>query len=209
MPTMPLSPPLRHLRHEMRDMLQVVYSHCMGMQAQERGAEVEGLYKKARDAKQTFNQLFNELTTMIPPLKILVVEDDPTNRAYFCQVVTGAGHKVVAEAASGPEMVELVTQAMEQNCLGYLMKPVEPQEVVVAISVAWRNYEEFKAIRAENESLNVTLNRRKLVDQAKHILMRRDRIGEDEAFTRIQKGAMNSRRNIALVAQDVIDGKKI
>jgi len=59
-------------------------------------------------------------------------------------------------------------------------------------------------MRRENETLRRKLESRKLVERAKGILMRRLGLSEPEAFRRIQKTAMDTRRPMADVAQALL-----
>jgi response regulator NasT len=47
------------------------------------------------------------MTTSAPSLKILLVEDDNTVRLFLHQTLTGLGHQVIGEAATGTDMVRL------------------------------------------------------------------------------------------------------
>ena len=48
------------------------------------------------------------------------------------------------------------------------------------------------------------LETRKKVDQAKHILIQRHQIGEDEAYRLIQKKSMDLRKNVKEIADAII-----
>ena len=64
--------------------------------------------------------------------------------------------------------------------------------------------QEFEAVRRENEGLKKALEARKLVERAKGILMERHGLSEAEAFRRIQKTAMDSRRRMVEVARALL-----
>lgn len=60
------------------------------------------------------------------------------------------------------------------------------------------------AVRRENEDLKKALESRKLVERAKGVLMERHGLSEAEAFRRIQKTAMDSRRPMIEVARALL-----
>jgi hypothetical protein len=60
------------------------------------------------------------------------------------------------------------------------------------------------AIRRENEDLKETIESRKLIERAKGVLMERHALSEAEAFRRIQKTAMDSRRRMIDVARALL-----
>ena len=59
-------------------------------------------------------------------------------------------------------------------------------------------------MRKENEALKQKLEARKLVDRAKGVLMTRLGLSEPEAFRRIQKTAMDTRKTMADVARALL-----
>lgn len=56
----------------------------------------------------------------------------------------------------------------------------------------------------ETLSLKEALDLRKLIEKAKGILMRRNNLNEDDAFRKIQKESMNSRKSLKEIAEAVI-----
>lgn len=61
-----------------------------------------------------------------------------------------------------------------------------------------------EALRRENEELRRRLESRKLVERAKGLLIQKLGLSEPEAYRRIQKTAMDTRRPMAEVAQAVL-----
>ena len=70
-------------------------------------------------------------------------------------------------------------------------------------------FEELRGLTTENTSLRQTLQSRKIIERAKGVLMKRYRWSEDEAFRRLQRGAMNRRVAMMDLAQTVLNGEKI
>ena len=73
-----------------------------------------------------------------------------------------------------------------------------------ALDVAVTRFTELEVVRRENEALKRKLESRKLVERAKGILMTRLGLSEPEAFRRIQKTAMDTRKPMAEVAQALL-----
>jgi response regulator NasT len=99
---------------------------------------------------------------------------------------------------------EVAARAVEAGVLGFLVKPLRSAELGPALDVAVTRFCELEAMRDENEALKRKLESRKLVDRAKGLLMTRMGLSEPEAFRRIQKTAMDSRRTMADVAQALL-----
>jgi two-component system, response regulator PdtaR len=98
----------------------------------------------------------------------------------------------------------VVARAVEAGVMGFLAKPVRPQGLAPALDVAIHLFRQLEAMRKENELLARKLESRKLVERAKGILMLRLGLSEPEAFRRIQKTAMDTRRSMADVAQALL-----
>jgi two-component system, response regulator PdtaR len=118
-------------------------------------------------------------------------------------------HPIAAVAVTGDRNSDLVRRALEDNILAYLLKPVDPNQVAVAIQVAWARFNEFCHLRSENQSLQQTLKDRKLIERAKGILMKKFRWSEATAFRSMQRTAMSQRRPMSQLAQEIMDGKDV
>jgi len=99
---------------------------------------------------------------------------------------------------------DVTAGAVEAGVLGFLVKPLRPEELAPALDVAVSRFRDLVAVRQENEALKQKLESRKLVDRAKGILMSRLGLSEPEAFRRIQKTAMDTRKTMAEVAQALL-----
>jgi two-component system, response regulator PdtaR len=101
---------------------------------------------------------------------------------------------------------ELVDRAREAGALAYLVKPFQRNDLVPAIELAIGRFEEMKALEEENKDLEQRLATRKLVERAKGRLMDELDMKENEAFRWIQRRAMDQRRTMKDIAQQVLDG---
>ncbi len=99
---------------------------------------------------------------------------------------------------------ELVERAKEAGVVGYLVKPFRETDLMPAIEVALSRFSEFRAMRQEVKDLQNALETRKLVDRAKGILMDTQSLDEHEAFRKIQKMSMNTRKPMKEVAEAII-----
>jgi len=99
---------------------------------------------------------------------------------------------------------ELVDRAKEAGVVGYLVKPFRENDLMPAIEIALSRFNEFKTVRQEVEDLQNALETRKLVERAKGILMDSQGLEESEAFRKIQKMSMNTRKPMKEVAEAII-----
>jgi response regulator NasT len=99
---------------------------------------------------------------------------------------------------------ELVVRAREAGVVGYLVKPFREADLIPAIEVALARFAEFQAVEKHVGDLEEALATRKFVDRAKGILMDSHDLTEAEAFRRIQKMSMNTRKPMKDVAEAII-----
>ena len=99
---------------------------------------------------------------------------------------------------------ELVQRAAEAGAMGSVVKPFQKSDLMPAIEIALARYSQLSALKKETESVSEQLAVRKLVDRAKGVLMDRDGMSEADAFRWLQKRAMDQRRPLREVAEDVL-----
>lgn len=98
----------------------------------------------------------------------------------------------------------VIERARTAGVMAFLVKPLRPEELGPAIHLAVARFREFEALRRENQELKNAIESRKLVECAKGLLMERQGLTEAEAFRRIQKTAMDSRRPMVEVARALL-----
>jgi len=103
---------------------------------------------------------------------------------------------------------ELVERARDAGVMAYIVKPFTAADISPAISIARSRWVEMHALEAEIADLGERFETRKIVDRAKGVLMTKLMITEPEAFTWIQKAAMDRRMGMREVATTVIAGLK-
>lgn len=99
---------------------------------------------------------------------------------------------------------ELIDRAKEAGVVGYLVKPFRETDLAPAIELAMARFAEFRSLEEEVDNLAEALETRKKVERAKGILMDQQGMTETEAFRKIQKMSMNTRRPMKEVAEAII-----
>jgi response regulator NasT len=99
---------------------------------------------------------------------------------------------------------ELVERARDAGVMAYVVKPFSISDLVPAIEIAMSRHTQMKSLADEVADLHERLETRKIIDRAKGILMKALNLTEPEAFTWIQRAAMDRRLSMKEVAQAVI-----
>ena len=99
---------------------------------------------------------------------------------------------------------DLIERAKEAGVVGYLVKPFRESNLAPAIEITLSRFQEFQTVQKEVEDLKEALETRKIVDRAKGILMDSQGLTEQDAFRRLQKMSMNTRRPMKEIAEAII-----
>ena len=104
---------------------------------------------------------------------------------------------------------ELVDRARDAGVMAYLLKPFTISDLIPAIEIAISRHTQMRSLAEEVADLHDRLETRKVIDKAKGILMKALNLSEPEAFSWIQKAAMDRRLTMKDIALAVIDPKAI
>ncbi len=99
---------------------------------------------------------------------------------------------------------EFVDRAVDAGVMGYLVKPFAEAQLKPAIEVALERWRETRQIQQDLSQTQEMLETRKLVERAKGVLMDSQNLKEAEAFRRIQRLSMNSRKSMREVAEAIL-----
>jgi AmiR/NasT family two-component response regulator len=94
--------------------------------------------------------------------------------------------------------------ALDEMVLAYLAKPFRPRELEWAIDRADRRFEEFSALQQQCADPRQAIASRKTLRLAKGILMKRDSLGDREAFKRLQQLAREQQISLVDMAKRLI-----
>ena len=109
-----------------------------------------------------------------------------------CPVVLFTSH-------TGDDFVE---RARAAGVMAYLLKPLRPAELAPALDVAIARFK-------ENRQLRQTLEGRKIIERSKGMLMARFGLTEEEAFRRLRRAAMDSRKPMVEIARALLVSESV
>lgn len=99
---------------------------------------------------------------------------------------------------------ESIERAIEAGVSAYVVDGMRGDRVKSILDMAISRFNAYSRLERELEDARSALQSRKVVDQAKGLLMRSRGIGEDEAYALLRKTAMNQNRKISDVAQSLV-----
>lgn len=165
---------------------------------EEEGYEVVGETGRGDEAVELVRQLTPDLAILdikMPGMDgLAAAREISTDRRSAVLILTAFSQR------------DLIEQARDAGALAYLVKPFQKSELIPAVEVALGRFREMQALADQNSTLGEQLETRKVVDRAKGILMDDHGMNEGDAFSWIQKRAMQDRATMRAVAEQVIAG---
>jgi response regulator NasT len=136
-----------------------------------------------------------------PDLAILDVKMPILDGISAAEKIIGISPVLMLTAFSQRELVE---RARDAGVMAYVVKPFSIGDLVPAIEIAISRHLQMRTLADEVADLHERLETRKTIDRAKGILMQALNLSEPEAFSWIQRAAMDRRLTMKQVAEAVI-----
>jgi response regulator NasT len=103
---------------------------------------------------------------------------------------------------------ELIARAEDDHVMAYLVKPIKQSDLEPVIAIALCRFAQFEELRKNARDLKQALEDRKLIEQAKGLLMARAKLDEPAAFRHLQKLASDRNRKLVEVARRIVAGEE-
>jgi response regulator NasT len=98
-----------------------------------------------------------------------------------------------------------VRDAIAAGVTAYVVAGLASERIKPVLDVAMARFQHEESLRQQLADARLQLSERKLVERAKGLLMQRHGIGENEAYARLRKTAMDKGLRLAEVAQRILD----
>ncbi len=97
-----------------------------------------------------------------------------------------------------------ISQAIKAGVSAYVVDGLSGKRVRQVMEVAIARFREYQALREELARTKTSLEERKVIDQAKGLLMQHRAMSESEAYQALRKLAMDQGKKLSEVAKNVI-----
>lgn len=98
----------------------------------------------------------------------------------------------------------LIGRAKAAGVTGYLVKPFRESELMPVIELALARFHDMREMESEVGDLREKLEARKTIERAKGVLMEVHGLSEAEAFNRMRRTSMDSRKSMRQVAEAIL-----
>ncbi|OUS41286.1 hypothetical protein A9R00_01685 [Oleispira antarctica] len=99
---------------------------------------------------------------------------------------------------------QLISQAVQAGASAYVVDGLESQRIKPIMDAAIARFNEFQALKTELQKTQGQLADRKVIDQAKGLLMKTKSLNEEQAYHTMRKMAMDQSKPIADIAKNIL-----
>lgn len=99
---------------------------------------------------------------------------------------------------------EKTEKAKKLGAIGYLVKPIDEKSLIPTIEMSIERGKETQNLLKEIEELKQKLEERKVIEKAKGILIKENKISEEEAYQMIRKLSMDKRCRMGEIAELIV-----
>jgi two-component system, response regulator / RNA-binding antiterminator len=161
------------------------------------GHEVVGVVDAAR--------VIHDAVEKLAPDAVIVDSESPSRDTLEHLAVLSSRNPRPVVVFSEDAADDPMKRAMAAGVSAYVVAGLQPQRLAPVLRVAIARFEQEQALRAELADARQQLSQRKLIERAKGLVMQRQGLSEDAAYTLLRKTAMAKGLKLADLAQRIVD----
>ncbi|RUM93222.1 MAG: hypothetical protein DSZ27_00755 [Thiomicrospira sp.] len=147
--------------------------------------------------------LLSKVAKILPDM-IVIDTDSPDRDILESMSLLNEHNPMPVVMFSDVEDESVIQEAIRSGVSGYIAKGVDQQRVKSIMNVAIARFREYQALKNELKQTKDELESKKLIDQAKHLLMSQKGVSEQEAYEAMRKMSMDRNIRMADVAENII-----
>jgi two-component system, response regulator PdtaR len=98
----------------------------------------------------------------------------------------------------------MISAAVAAGAMAYLVKPIDPQQIVPVVRAALRRSQELRALQSQTERLTAAVQTGKQIGIATGLIMANLRLDQQEAFERLRRQARARRARLEDFAAELL-----
>ncbi|MDC0602682.1 ANTAR domain-containing protein [Aliiglaciecola sp.] len=148
-------------------------------------------------------QLLRQVDQLQPDIIVIDIESPSRDILESLHTINNYNPKPVVMFSS-EEDTQMINQSIESGVSAYVVGDMDPSRVKPILDAAVARFREFQKLKTELTDTKNQLASRKIIDQAKRLLMKHKSLSEDQAFKAIRKTAMDTGQKLEDVAKTII-----
>jgi len=147
--------------------------------------------------------LLSKVAKVLPDM-IVIDTDSPDRDILESMSLLNEHNPMPVVMFSDVEDETIIQEAIRSGVSGYIAKGMDQQRVKSIMNVAIARFREYQALKNELKQTKDELESKKMIDQAKHLLMSQKGVTEHEAYEAMRKMSMDRNIRMAEVAENII-----
>ena len=154
------------------------------------------------------NEVARKIESIAPDVVVIDLENPNRDRLEHFFSLSRALERPIAMFVDRSDGAE-IESAVAAGVSAYVVDGLRKERVKPILDMAISRFNAFSRLKRELQEVRSELEDRKVIEQAKGILMRTRSMDEPAAYGLLRKTAMNQNRKIADVAQSLITAAKL
>ena len=154
------------------------------------------------------NDLVDQVSRLKPDI-VLIGVDFPGQVVLDWVAVLYESYPCPAVMFSRDERPQTIQAATQAGVSAYAVGKLTVARVKTIIEAAVARFYEFRALREELEKTKMDLAERKIIERAKEMVAQQRGCNEAQAYQILRKMAMNRRRRLAEISQDILSAAEV
>ncbi len=152
---------------------------------------------------ETNHEAARRIAEIAPDVVVIDLENSNRDRLEHYFSLTRALRKPIAMFVDRSDAAE-IEAAVEAGVSAYVVDGLKKERVKAILDMAISRFNAFSRLTRELEEARSALEDRKLIDQAKGILIKSRGLSEQDAYALLRRTAMNQNRRIVDIAQSLV-----
>jgi response regulator NasT len=164
-------------------------------------------YEVIAHLKDTVN--LDDACCELQPDMVIIDTESPSRDTLenICVVTMNDPRPIIMFTHDGDkEQIKLATQA---GVCAYVVGSIPTERLQPVIDAAVARFEEFKSLRKELKEANIKLSERKVIEQAKGLLMKQKNVDEEQAYAILRSMAMQKNMRIGTLSKQIIQAAQL
>lgn len=147
--------------------------------------------------------LLREVDALQPDIIVIDIESPSRDVLDSLHTISNFAPKPVV-MFSDEEDTEIINQSVRSGVTAYIVGDTDPKRVRSILDAAVARFDEFQKLRKELDDTKQALEARKVIDQAKRMLMEQRGLNEQQAYSSMRKMAMDAGQKLEDMASTLI-----
>lgn len=151
----------------------------------------------------TVNELARRIAEIVPDVVVIDLENPDRDQLEHFFTLSRVLRKPIAMFVDRSDTAE-IQAAVEAGVSAYVVDGLKKERVKAILDMAISRFNAFARLSRELEEARSALEDRKIIDQAKAILIKNRGLDEAAAYALLRSTAMNQNRKIVEIAQSLV-----